>query len=209
MILVLFLLGTFILILFLCLVIMLSILKINIKNLQVQNILVPQITYDAEVEIGLYLFGKIPLLKKCINKAKLKKTKLGEKFKSLKISKDIKLNAETIKNIKILSPKIEYLELNIKLGTEDTIYTSFAIFIISTIISNILPHLVKENNYHNIRYELSPLYNGKNVFSLNLNSIIYVKMVHIINIIYIVLRKRRDEENERTSNRRAYAHSYE
>ena len=209
MVLVLLLLGIIILTILLSAILMLSTLRINIKTLEIQNILVPEITYDLKAEICLYLFGKIPFFKTNINKSKLNKLKIGEKLKSTRLNANIKLNAETIEKLKILSPKLKSLKLDFKLGTEDVLYTSFIVFILSTFISLILPHIAEQKSSSKIKYDISPLYTGKNIFSLNLNSIICIKMVHIINIIYIVLRKRRDEKNERTSNRRAYAHSYE
>lgn len=57
-------------------------------------------------------------------------------------------------------------------------------------------------------FRIIPLYNFGNSIKFNLNCIISVKIVHIIYVIYILLKTRR-RKNERTSNRRSYDYSYE
>ena len=190
MVLVLFLLGIEILVIVSIMIIMLSVLKINIQN--------------NETKIGVYLFGKIPIIK-----VKPNRVKIGERLKKFRNRNKIKLDRKTIEIIEKLPSKIEKLELDLKIGTEDAIYTAFAVYTISIAISVILPYLVEKKNYDKIKYKIQPIYNGKNQIDLKLNCIIYVKMVHIISIIYIFLQKGRVDKHGRSSNRRAYAHSYE
>ena len=209
MVLVLFLLGIFIFIAIVVVLLIFSKLKINIKNLEIENILLPKLTYDFDIQIGIYILEKIPLLKFNINPERLNELNVIEKLEKNYISEKVVWDFDVLKKLKMLSPKIEKLNFYLKIGTEDALYTSAIVFIISTLFSLGLPHLVQKKDYEKIKYEITPLYAGKNLFSTKLNSIIYVKMVHIINIIYIYLRKRREEENERASNRRAYANSNE
>ncbi len=55
-----------------------------------------------------------------------------------------------------------------------------------------------------------PIYEDKNRIKLILNCIIQVKLVHIISIIYYVVKKRKEKRKyERASNRRSYDYSYE
>ena len=54
-----------------------------------------------------------------------------------------------------------------------------------------------------------PKYGDENFIDLQFNGIFEIKMIHIINTICIEKKKRRVEENERTSNRRSYDYSYE
>ena len=63
--------------------------------------------------------------------------------------------------------------------------------------------------YKNCFYDIKPIYKDKNLYEISLNCIIEVKMVHIINMIYKIVKKRRSDKNERTSNRRAYDNSDE
>ena len=46
------------------------------------------------------------------------------------------------------------------------------------------------------------------MYKIDLNCIFSLKMIHIINIMWLILRKR-DDKNGRTSNRRFNAYSYE
>lgn len=207
MVLVLFILGILIFTSFIILILLLSTIKINIKCLEMENILLPKLKYNYDIQIGIYIFNKIPLIKFNINSNKVEETKIINKIQS-KYSK-AKVDLDMIKALKLLSIKIESLSLNLQLGTEDVLNTSIIVFIISSILSIGLPNLVEKRNFENVKYEIIPLYIGNNAFSIKLNSIICVKMVHIINIIYIYLQKRREEKNERASNRRSYANCNE
>lgn len=207
MVLVLFILGILIFTSFIILILLLSTIKINIKCLEMENILLPKLKYNYDIQIGVYIFNKIPLIKFNINSNKVEETKIINKIQS-KYGK-AKVDLDMIKALKLLSIKIESLSLNLQLGTEDVLNTSIIVFIISSILSIGLPNLVEKRNFENVKYEIIPLYIGNNAFSIKLNSIIYVKMVHIINIIYIYLQKRREEKNERASNRRSYANCNE
>lgn len=207
MVLVLFLLGIVIFILLIVLILLLSKVRINIKCLEMENILQSKLKYNYEIQIGIYMFNKVPLIKFNINSNKIEKTKIINKIQSKYGKANVDL--DVIKVFKLLSIKIESFNLNLQLGTEDALNTAIILFIISIILSIGLPHLVEKQNWKNIKYEITPLYIGNNVFSIKFNSIIYVKMVHIINIIYIYLQKRREEKNERTSNRRSYANCNE
>ena len=79
---------------------------------------------------------------------------------------------------------------------------------VSIIISNILKIKVKKIN-KNYYYIISPIYTGENIFKLNLNCIISLKIVHIINIIYMIFKKGRSDRYVRTSNRRSYDYCHE
>lgn len=138
---------------------------------------------------------------------KLYSNKKLEQIDFNKLKQTIPINIETFKIIKNLKLKIESLKLEINIGIEDAIYTSYAVAIIASILSILLPHLVKKQDIENIKYEIKPIYNTL-LFNLKLNSIISLKIVHIIYVIYNLVKKGRDK-NERTSNRRPYAYSHE
>ena len=52
-------------------------------------------------------------------------------------------------------------------------------------------------------------YINKNLLNIEISSIFQIKMIHIINTICIVNKKRKGDKNERTSNRRPYDYGYE
>ncbi len=131
-----------------------------------------------------------------------------EKIDFKKLEQDFKW--EDLKIIKKLNPKISYLDLKAKIGIESPVITAFIVSIISSIISILLPYVAINLNKKNYKYIIQPLYQNKNLYKIQFNCIIQVKMVHIINVIYIFLKKGRSDSDERTtSNRRAYGYSYE
>jgi hypothetical protein len=119
--------------------------------------------------------------------------------------KYIKTNKEIFSLFKKI--KIEYLNLSIKIGVEDAVLTSYIVAVISSVISIILPYFVENNDNEKYKYVIEPIYN-KSTFQMYLNSIVSIKIVHIIYVIYNLTKKGRDK-NESTSNRRSYAYSHE
>ena len=196
----------------------LSTIKFKVENMDINN------TSDKtkvnssnfKLKIDLYLFNKIKYFSYKLNKQKLEK--MYKRMKSSKIDfntlkekfKVEQFKLEDLKCLKILNLKIDKLNLFIKVGTEDFILTTFIVFFISTIISIILPHTVKKYDNNRYYYQILPFYINKNVYEIKLDCIIEVKMVHIINIIYVFYKKRRVDNNEqRASNRRSYGYIYE
>jgi len=160
--------------------------------------------------LSLHLFNKIKWLKFNLNSKRTRKiynSKRLQKIDFKKLEKDLKL--EDLKIIARLQPKISLLNLELKIGTEDVILTSFIIFFVTTAISIILPRSIKKYKEEKYKYVIQPVYMNKNLYKIQLDCIIEVKIVHIINIIYTFVTKKRGEKNERTSNRRSYGYSYE
>ncbi len=190
---------------------LLSTFHIEIKDLEATNMKEKK-TPDYAIILSLYLFNKLKWISVNLNDEKLRKTysKMQlEKIDIKKLEKDFKW--EDLKIIKKLEPKISYLNLKMKLGVESPIITSFIVSIISSIISILLPHFVLKIKSKDYKYIIEPVYQNKNLYKIKFNCIIQVKMVHIINVIYILVRRKgRSDLNERTaSNRRAYGYSHE
>ena len=186
-------------------IILLSTIKVEIENLRIGNI---KIKKEYNIKISINVFNKIKIFAINLNKDKLKKISTSKQLQKIdiqKLSKKVSINKEDLKVLKHIKPVIEKLQLYIDLGTEDAVLTSYLIAIIASIIGIALPHITQDIN--NCKYLVNPLYNGKNQFNMDLNSIISLKIVHIMYVIYILIMKGRDE-NERTSDRRAYGYSY-
>jgi hypothetical protein len=192
---------------------------------------------DYEIKFGLYFMKKIRIIGLKLNKdkqekikrkiQKLQNSKLIKKLSKTSIKKiPLKLekklereilfnNIKPLKLAKIIfkNLKIEILKfkMNLQIGLEDVIITSSLITIISVIVPIILRLTNKYiKNINNYRYKILPIYGNKNVLKLDLDCIINLKLVHIINIIYIIVKmKRRSDKNERTSNRRSYDYCHE
>ena len=210
--------------LFLKIILIISIFFIFIITLQIQ-VKVKHIKYNSEelkgrrlennyqIIIKILTLEKIPIFRLKINKAKIEKLnkktqikqKIEEKIKKQDFAKAIemekkydlkKLIPEVYKNIKLGT---ENINLKIDIGTENVMLTSFIIPVISTI----LVFIVKRN------FKVKPIYENKNIIKFELNGIFNVKMIHIINTICILKKKRRVYKNERPSNRGTYDNCYE
>lgn len=229
----LFFLCVLIIFLVILLVIRYSSIRISIINLEIDTDN-KDIISDYQIEVGIYFLKKIRIMKFTVNEKKVKRlqnskfvkrisninfgrvTKRLEKRLKDKVMLNYK-NFNILKFVKVLSkeikPEILKFKLNFKIGIEDIMATTYVIPIISTLISFILRLTVKDvklkNKKREYYYKIEPIYN-KNIINLRLNCIINVKIVHIINIIYIFLiKKRRSDKYERASYRRSYGYSHE
>lgn len=237
MVLVFIFLAVLILILLLAFLIINSSLVINIKELFVSNIPEKQKAH-YKIEISLKAFKYIKWIKISLTEEKVKKIleKPFVKIDFKKLEKDFKL--EDIKVLKKLVPELAYLNLDANIGLENAITTSFTVALVASAISIILPNIIpkseklqnsskkQDDTYtskrkikslqkiskiqKNYKYQINPIFQNKNLYKINLNCIIQLKMVHIINVIYIFSKKGRSDKNERTtSNRKSYGYSYE
>ena len=211
MVLVFILLTIFIILLTLIFAILLSTLHIEIQNLALTNRKEEKLNKNYAVVLSLYLGNKLKWMSFHLNSKKLRKaySKMQlEKIDLKKIEKNFKW--EDLKAIKILQPKISKLKLNMQLGLEDPMLTAFLVTSLCSIISILLPYVATNMKKENYEYTIVPVYQNRNLYKIQFNCIIQVKMVHIINVIYIFLKKGRSDLNERTtSNRRSYGYSYE
>lgn len=211
MILVLFLFGLIILIGITAILIIASTLHIQIKNLSISNMQTKNNTKYAII-FSIYFANKIKYIWFNLNSKRAKKiySKVQlEKIDLKKFKKIFKLS--DLKELTKLHLKISDLNLEMNIGTKSPLVTSFLVVTISNAISLLLPHLVnnlKDNRYF---YNIKPLYYNKELYKINLDCIIEIKMVHIINVIYYIFLKKGRRKNERstTSNRKSYAYSHE
>ncbi len=194
----------FLILVFLLTVIILSTIKINIKY----------INKNYKVIIKLYLLNKIRYLKLELDKNKLKeifikvKNKI-EKANYKKVEKEIYQDRKVIKNVvKKLKIDLEYLDLDLRIGTEFILLTSVIIVTISTIFPIISNKFIRKYEKRKYNYKFTPIYN-KNDINLQLDCIISTKMVHIINVIISIIFKKGVFKNVRTSNTRFNDNCYE
>ena len=210
MILVLIFLGILVLLVTIITLIIASTLHIQIKNLSVSN-MEPKNTNEYAIIFSLYLGNKIKWIWFRLNDKKVRKmySKMQlEKLDFKKFRKDFKV--KDLKELPKLQPKISYLNLDANLGVISPVTTSFLVATIASIISIALPYLATSLKKERYIYNIKPLYYNKNLYKINLNCIIEIKMVHIINIIFILIKKgRKKNEQSTTSNRKPYAYSYE
>ena len=206
MLLVFFLLGAILTIISIIYLLLLSDIKIQINRLQIRKNEV-----GAKVEIligvGIYLFNRFKIIEFTIDNKKLKKLYQSGKLDIKRLRDHQKFNKDSLKTIKKLKFNIEQFKLVGNIGTENAILTSFiSVLIHSMIAILVIPKIKDKRNYYE---NVMPVYLNQNIVNLTLYCIINIKIVHIINIIYIYLKKESVKSHERTSHRRTYAYSHE
>ena len=214
--------GIFVFLLISMILIIFSKIRVEIENFKYSsnNISIlnrKHINNNYCIILKLCILKNLPIIKIQITEEKLNKFKSNVKLKEKirkeigkiyvkKLEKEITLSKlkEISKTIKIL---IEKFNLKIELGTENAVVTAMIIPFISTLISFLLRNKVEK--YKDQKYNIKPVFLNKNMLNIEFSGIFQIKMIHIINIIYILNKKEGENRNERTSNRRSYAYSYE
>ena len=200
----------FVFLVFILILLIFSKIQIQIDNLSFSSNRIRHINKDYQIIIKLLVFSKIPIFKYNITKTKLEKLRLKEKVRNIdfKILKNRnKFDKKMLKATKKINISIKKIKLYIELGTENASLTSIIIPIVSTVIANIF--YKKVENYKNQNFTIKPIYINQNLINILIDGIFEIKMIHIINIIYILNRKKGVNKHERTSNRRSYDYSYE
>ena len=182
--------------------------KVEISNCNNDN----KLNYDYEIDIKLHLFNFIKVLSIKIDKEKINKLNLKDKIQKInfkKLQKEVLPKKEQKEILRKLNIELKKFDLKLQIGTIDVIFTTAIVTLLASGIGIGLANIIKEYKKEKYNYEIYPIYQNKNLIKIQLNCIINLKMVHIISIIYLLLKKRRVEKDGRTSNRRAYDYSYE
>ena len=190
--------GVTLTIFLLLLILFISTIQIKIKELVIDS------TNKKDNNINLYIrlkvLNKLTYLKLKLNKEKISKFKVLNK-RMLKNINQIKnelinnrkkvLNINTIQILRNLDIEIDKLKLNLKIGLADSFLTSITVGIIGALISIVIAKNTKE--YSDKYYLIIPEYNENPLVKINLNCIINIKMIHIINVIYMLSKNKRSE----------------
>ena len=200
--------SIFIIFLFLIIILVLSTIKLNIKKFHFSNfesgVKKGKIENEILICLELYFINRIKIASFSINKNIFSKIRLKNDFQKLKNNYSKFKNIKLLDILKTSKLQIEKAYLNIKIGTDDVIITGFLV----TFISSITGILFRKTKKENLFLKILPLYSCGNAINFDLNCIIKVKMVHIIYVIFILIKKGMNK-NERASNRRSYDYSYE
>ena len=190
-------------------------IKFQIQNLKISTNEKPHLNKKYQIKIVIYTLGFIPILKIKLNNKKIKKIinnqKIKEKIKQQEtkiIENKANIDKELIISLKNIKTEVKEINLKIRIGTENASLTAFTIPVISTFIAMFLSKQIKKYNDKQV-FLVEPVYLDKNLLNIEISSIFQIKMIHIINTICIVNKKRKGDKNERTSNRRSYDYGYE
>jgi len=199
----------FILIGFLLLIIF-SKIKIEVVNFKFSSEWKRHINKDYKIIIKLCVLDKIPIFKINITKTKLEKLRLKDKIKDIDfkvIQDNKKFDKKLFKSLKKSNIDIDYINLNVELGTENACLTSIIVPAISTFLAILLRKKIKQ--FEKQIFIIKPVYINQNLINITLSGIFEIKMIHIINIIYVLNKKEGVKKYGRTSNRRSYDYGYE
>ncbi len=119
--------------------------------------------------------GIAKFLRKQIRKNKLKK-------EEREIKKYVEEDKKQIEN-DIPNINVEKLKLLMNLGTENASFTALSTTALTILISIILRFLVDELEEENFKYEINPIYSGKNTFNINASLILSMPTVDVIKLI--------------------------
>lgn len=163
-------------------VLLLSSIKIKIYDLKTKNFKLENENYKIYIQI--YFLNRLKILSMKLDSKKLKKISLSKRFNRPSL-KELLKNNNVFKSIKKLHLKVEELRLNIDIGTEDAPATAYLATTVSGIIGMNMPKITNKKHIieNNIYYKINPIYN-KNILIINLiESIISIKIVHIISML--------------------------
>ena len=190
-------------------------IKFEIQNLKISTNEKPHLNKKYQIKIVIYTLGFIPILKIKLNNQKIKKIINNQKIKEKINQQETKIienkaniDKELITSLKNIKTEVKEINLKIRIGTENASLTAFTIPVISTFIAIFLSKQIKKYNDKQV-FLVEPVYLDKNLLNIEFSSIFQIKMIHIINTICIVNKKRKGDKNERTSNRRSYDYGYE
>lgn len=203
--------------LFALLMIICSTINIDIQRLKFSNGEESKLKYDYLIFLELRFLNRIKIMRLTVTPQKLralnKKVRINEKLQKINV-KDIKKDLPDKSEIKELGKKLnvrlEEFHFHLEIGTKDVIITSAIITVLASFIGILLPKWIKQYHHEKYNYTIMPIYQNRNAIKLSLSCIIQVKVIHIINIIFALVKKRKEsKKHERTSNRRSYDYSYE
>lgn len=200
-------------------ILLFSKIKINVNKFNYLSINPKNRKTDYNIIIQLIILKKFPIFEIKFNKNNIMKIekikqKIKNKFETFdftEIKKNKEVKKKILKIIKKLKIDIDKINLNIEIGTENAVLTSFIIPIVATLLTYILKNNIKNNviKSEENKFKIKPIYYNQNLLNILFSGIFEIEMIHIINIIYILRKKEGVKEYERTSNRRTYGYSYE
>ncbi len=205
------------LLIFLIIILMILTIRIKIEFIDIKftSLSKEHLNKNYKIKIIIYIFEKIPIIVSKITNKKIQKIIKNEKIRNIIKNQETKIienrkdiDKEVLKGLKNIKVEIEKMNLQISIGTEDASITAFIIPVISTFLAMFLSKKVRKSNDKQI-FSITPVYINQNLINIEFSGIFQIKMIHIINTIYIINKRKRVDKNERTSNRRPYDYGYE
>lgn len=193
-----------ILISFAMLLLALSNIQIELKQLHISNNK-GKLKFKVILNLSIILFNRLKIIKLSIdNKKIIKILKSGKiNFTNVNISKESK---KIIKNF-LRSDAVIIGNLNIS-GYFST-FNNVLSGIIFSISNALIPILISKKINGKYNNDVSFLNQNRNIINISINCIISIKIVNIINTLYLLKKKGGSDKYGKSSDRRSYAYSNE
>lgn len=177
--------------------------QIQINNLYIKD----NQKKDGEIKLVFKLFKIIPYFEINLLDSKFLKKKLTLKNleKSMKKTSLSSYKGNITRFLKVTS--IDELYMKINLQSDSLIVLSFITVILSTILSIIFAKNMLDKDEG--KYGISMKYANNTAYEIYLNSIINLKIIHIISVMCEILKRKRADKNARKSYRRTYEYNHE
>ncbi len=163
-------------------------LKINVLYLQKEKNSFP---ISFKVKIGFYLFGFVKLFGIIFQEDGFHVLCFSFPYNKLKIDQDsIKIlkDFSVVDFFKLLNMKLDKLNFQLKIGSEDMILTVFSVFAISTFLSILSAKNRKQINLKNFYYKITPVYHT-NLLDFKISLKISIKISHIIRTLSFIKKR--------------------
>lgn len=147
------------------------------------------------INLGLYVFGFVKILGVTLQEDAIHFLFLCIPYSKMKIDREsMKIVKEipVLDCLELLHLKLDKLNLELKIGSEDMILTVFSVFAISTFLSIVSAQNRKKINLKNYYYKITPIYNT-NLLSIELSSQISIKILNIVRLFQF-LKKQPNKE---------------
>lgn len=178
-------------------------IQLQINNLYIKD----NQRKDGEIKIVLKLLKIIPYLDINLLDSKfIKKQMTLENLEKNMNKSKIKTYKNELKQILEIT-KVEELYVKINLQSENIFLMTFATVILSTILSIIFAKNMIDKD--NGKYGINMRYSNNTNYEIYLNSIINIKVIHIISVMCESFKRKRADKNARKSYRRAYEYNHE
>lgn len=178
-------------------------IQLQINNLYIKD----NNKKEGEIKLVLKLLKLIPYLEINLldNKFIKKQMSLEKLERNMKTAK-LKLYKTELKQLLEVT-KLEEMYLKVNIQSSDIFFMTFATVVISTILSIIFAKnmLDKDEGKYKVKME----YANNTTYEIYLNSIINIKVIHIISVMCENLKRKRADTNARKSYRRTYEYNHE
>ncbi len=183
----------------------LSNIQIELKQLHISNIK-GKLKLKVILNLSILLFNRVKILKITIdNKKIIKILKSGKvNFSNVNISKESKKIIK--KFLKSDAVMIETLNINGYFSTFNNVLSGIIFSISNALIPILISKKLESSRYNN---NVSFLNQNQNIINISINCIISIKIVNIINTLYLLKKKGGSDKYGKSSNRRSYAYSNE